>query len=113
MIAEYHFKLPNGHGITHIESILADRYAFVVAESVVKRWAFYDTFDWRLFDEEMTLQQSEGKLILCSLADGEVLHKVDKPAPAKFAATFTRFASPANQKEYRQLFASKGKRGKA
>jgi CHAD domain-containing protein len=35
-----------------------------------------------------------------------------KEVKADFAKTFKKFASPANQKLFRQLFATKGKKGK-
>jgi CHAD domain-containing protein len=73
VIAEYHFKLLNGHGIEHIETVLADRYDFIVEAPFFERWAFYDTFDWRLFNKSLILQQSGDDLVLRSLSNGEVL----------------------------------------
>jgi CHAD domain-containing protein len=43
----------------------------------------------------------------------ETLARRQQIVKDEFAATFTIFASPANRKLYRQLFADKGKRGKS
>ena len=48
------------------------------------RWVFYDTFDWRLYNKSLALQQSEGALVLSSLTDGAVLSHANSATPATF-----------------------------
>jgi CHAD domain-containing protein len=84
VIAEFHFNMKNGHGIVDFETVLADSYAYKVEGPIIEKWTFYDTFDWRLFNKSLILQQSGGDLLLRSLANGEVL-STSSPTPIKLA----------------------------
>lgn len=80
MIAEFHFNMKNSRRTADFEAVLANKYDFEVEGPIYQRWAFYDTFDWRLFNKSLLLQQSDSDLVLRSFASGKVLAAGSPPS---------------------------------
>lgn len=67
-----------------VESLDKD---FTVSEEppVSRRETYLDTFDWRFFEEALTLSYEEGRLALRRLSTGEDVETAEIPAPPRFA----------------------------
>lgn len=85
MEANLHIKLPVGFDIGGVEEILADECTYAREGPVSERFAFYDTFDWLLFNKSLTLHQSGGVLYLRRLPEGATEQKLISPAVPVFA----------------------------
>ena len=79
------FRLPDEFNQAQIDTILAERYAFVAEPPHAQSWRVYDTFDWRLFAKSLTLQWSGQDLTLRTIPGGDVLHDVLLSSPPRFA----------------------------
>ncbi len=73
MDTNLHVRLPDGYERGQIDQLLADKFAFIAERPVSEKWTFYDTFDWRLFNQSVVLRDSGQELILNHLSDGEPL----------------------------------------
>jgi CHAD domain-containing protein len=71
-----HIKLPIEHNIEEFDTALAQSYTFKVSETSSRKWSFYDTFDWRLFNKSLTLERSGTELILRRISNGDVIDDV-------------------------------------
>jgi len=77
--------LPDGFDRAQIGATLAKRYTIRAEATLIGSWTIYDTFDWRLSGQSLTLQWSGGDLVLRGLSDGEVLHRCPLASPPGFA----------------------------
>jgi CHAD domain-containing protein len=68
-----HFRLPDKYERGKIDRLLVNKFAFVFEPSISEKWTFYDTFDWRLFNQLLILRHTGQELILHHLRDGESL----------------------------------------
>jgi len=80
------FKLPEEFSRKQLDDILSKRYAFLSETPQARSWRLYDTFDWRLFRQSLTLQGSDEKLVLRTFGDGEMRNSL----PASSAPGFAR-----------------------
>jgi CHAD domain-containing protein len=51
---------------------------------ISKKWTFYDTFDWRLFNQSLALRHSGQEIILDHLSDGECLYGLISTSSPEF-----------------------------
>ena len=79
-----HFKLPSDFTIGDLDLLLTQSFAFKVNEEFIEQWAFYDTFDWRLFNKSLLLQKSGPASILRRLSDGEKIANLESVSTPKF-----------------------------
>lgn len=79
------FKLPNGLNQANVDAILAEHSAFSAEAPSVQSWRIYDTFDWRLFANSLTLQWSGQHLVLRAMPDGDTLHQLSVSWSPRFA----------------------------
>jgi len=79
------FKLPDGFNRAQIYAILAEHHAIPAEAPLTRSWTIYDTFDWRLFGESLTLQRSGEDLVLRGLAGGETINRLQVASPPGFA----------------------------
>ena len=87
-MAALKFNLPAGYDEQRLFSELAGHYLIQKEISQVKRLAFYDTFDWRLYDQGLYLYQSEGEVGLSPLAANGPAQRVKMAAPPVFIKDF-------------------------
>ncbi len=70
-------RLPQEKEPDQLDQLLAGKFAFVEEPAVAEKWTFYDTFDWRLYNQSMVLRQSSqeniSELFLEPLSSGESL----------------------------------------
>ena len=71
------FTLPEGYKELPLISQLADQYAIKKEPAVFESLAFFDTFDWRLFNKSLVLYQSDNRLFLRKLKKNEILHTTE------------------------------------
>ena len=64
---------------------LADYYIIVEEQAKTETLTFFDTFDWRLFNESLLLYQSGYDLILQDLSNDNPLYRQSINAPVTFA----------------------------
>lgn len=77
-------KLPDGLDQAQIDAILVKRYAFLAETPPAQSWRIYDTFDWRLFAQSLTLQWSGEDLVLRTVLDGDTLYHLPSSTPPRF-----------------------------
>jgi CHAD domain-containing protein len=80
------FRLPSGLGRAEVDTILVQLRAFPADALPAKSWRIYDTFDWRLHANSMTLQWSGDELVLRSMSSGNALHRLPTASPPRFAS---------------------------
>ncbi|MGD8393712.1 MAG: hypothetical protein PVH74_19420, partial [Desulfobacterales bacterium] len=77
MIQNLKFHLPDDHDEKQFIRQLADQYVIKKAPAVADKIAFYDTFDWRLFQKSLVLYSSDNRLYLRKLAKNEPLESIE------------------------------------
>ena len=78
------FNLQDGIDRSQLTAILAERYVFLAEAPLGQAWTIYDTFDWRLFAQSLTLQRCGEDLVLGALSDGVPLHSLREISPPRF-----------------------------
>ncbi len=78
------FRLQSG-GIRALSGALPTGFSLTVRKAATNRLAFYDTFDFRLFDAGFALEGRNGRLLLRRVDDEESI--VDVEAPANLEGT--------------------------
>jgi CHAD domain-containing protein len=78
-------RLPDEYERDQIDQLLVDKFAFVVEAPVTKKWTFFDTFDWRLFNRSLALRYSDQELILDQLTSGETIDRLSGVSALEFA----------------------------
>ncbi|MBN1995240.1 MAG: CHAD domain-containing protein [Anaerolineae bacterium] len=69
------FNLPHGYGVQQLVDELAGHYPVKKEEPLAEKLAFYDTFDWRLYQAGLMLSESAGELCLSQLATHQILQR--------------------------------------
>jgi CHAD domain-containing protein len=77
MIQNLKFHLPDDHDEKQFIRQLADQYVIKKAPAVADKIAFYDTFDWRLFQKSLVLYSSDNRLYLRKLSKNEPLESIE------------------------------------
>ncbi len=71
------FNLPSRVKEQQWISELTDQYAIKKEPAVFESLAFFDTFDWRLFNKSLVLYQTGNKLFLRKLTKNDILHTIE------------------------------------
>ena len=82
------FSLPDGYDQEQMTGALADHYSIKKERPMLKRVAFYDTFDWRFFNKSFVLYTSENKLFLRKLFKNEIICNIVITSPPVFLWDF-------------------------
>ena len=77
MLKNMKFKLPDAFDEKQFIRKLADQYALKKEPAIAKRFSFFDTFDWRLFNKSLVLYGSGNKLFLRKLAKSEIISTIE------------------------------------
>lgn len=67
METDLRFRTPKKLGCQQLEHLLVERYLYKLDRPAVDQIAIYDTYDWRLFNNALTLHRSGQGLVLRSL----------------------------------------------
>ncbi len=78
------FKLPIDFTIGDFDLLFTHSFDFRGDEESTEHWAFYDTFDWRLYNKSLLLQKSGLVSILRRLTDGDTVASIVSDSPPKF-----------------------------
>jgi CHAD domain-containing protein len=68
------FSLPDGFDEQRFIDSLSERFAIQETRPLSEKTAFYDTFDWRLFNKSLVLYSSGNALFLRKLQKSQILH---------------------------------------
>ena len=82
------YNLPEDDPQCRFISQLTDQFRIKDAPSRSEKLRFYDTFDWRLFNNSLVLYQSENTFYLRKLAHHEIIDHLELNAPPSFAWNF-------------------------
>jgi len=82
------FNLPDGHDQKQLIDELAGHYTIKTERPILKPMAFYDTFDWRLFNKSLVLYGSGKTLFLRKLFKNKNIHSADIASPPVFLWDF-------------------------
>jgi CHAD domain-containing protein len=85
---DYGIRIPATDEEGFIENLLADKYSYKVEEPVYQEWEFYDTFDWRLYQELLTFQRAGSSLNLRNFSTGELVESIRWERTPRFAWQF-------------------------
>ncbi|MBW2482782.1 MAG: CHAD domain-containing protein, partial [Deltaproteobacteria bacterium] len=77
MLKNLKYKLPDEYNESQFIRKLADQYALKKEPAIAKRFSFFDTFDWRLFNKSLVLGGSGNKLFLRKLTKSEITHTIE------------------------------------
>ena len=77
MLKNLKYKLPGEYDEKQFLRKLADQYALKKEPAIAKRFSFFDTFDWRLFNKSLVLYGSGNKLFLRKLTKSEIIHTIE------------------------------------
>lgn len=88
MNANFQIQLPDGHNREQIEALLVGKFPFKIEEPVSEKWVFYDTFDWLLFNQSLSLHQAGQELYLRALPSGEIISSLCITAVPRFSWDF-------------------------
>ena len=77
MLKNLQYKLPDGYDETQFIRKLTDQYPIKKEPAIAKRFSFFDTFDWRLFNKSLVLGGSGNKLFLRKLTKSEITHTIE------------------------------------
>ena len=64
-------RLPDEYDRGQIDQLLANKIAFIVEKPTTEKWTFYDTFDWRLFNQSLVLRHTDKEIVLDHFSSGE------------------------------------------
>jgi CHAD domain-containing protein len=78
------FSLPDGYAEKQLVDDLTGRFPFVIEHPIVERFTYFDTFDWRLFNNSLVLYQADCRLHLRRLSDAEILQSAEIEAQPVF-----------------------------
>ena len=67
------FKLPVGYDQGQLIRELPDHCAIQREQSIIERFAIYDTFDWRLFNKSLVLYGAGSNLVLHQLSENAII----------------------------------------
>jgi len=82
------YILPDGYDQQHLINDLTGDYIIKEEQSMLKCIAFYDTFDWRLFNKGLVLFESGNKLYLRKLFKKKIINSTDITCPPVFLWDF-------------------------
>lgn len=82
------FQLPTDFPLKNIEEILSIEFIVGHPKTVTAQTAYYDTFDWRLYNKSLVLHQEGKNLHLRRLSDGEILASLQADILPKFTRDF-------------------------
>jgi len=88
MLNPLKFSLPDGVTEKQLISELSPLHPIKKGRPTIERFAFYDTFDWRLFNKSLVLYGSGDRLLLRKLYKNEVIHSSGVTAPPIFIWDF-------------------------
>jgi len=80
-----HVRLPDEYGPDQLVQILAGKFPFVADPPVSEKWTFYDTFDWRLFDQSLVLRHTGRRIVLDTLSGAGPLDDLPANSAPEFA----------------------------
>jgi CHAD domain-containing protein len=69
------FELADSHSEQQLISELADHFPLAADGTARETLAFFDTFDWRLYQAELLLYQTGNEFLLCALSDNHIIHR--------------------------------------
>jgi CHAD domain-containing protein len=78
------YNLPDGHDDKQLIGELSNVYPIKTERPIQKLKAFYDTFDWRLFNESLVLTVSGKSLLLRKLFKSDNIHVSEISRPPVF-----------------------------
>jgi len=84
----YGIKIPINIVEEAVQFLLYDKYPFIEEQPVTQTWEFYDTFDWRLFNQSLVLQYTSNQVNLRKLSSGELLDTITFTHVPKFVWGF-------------------------
>jgi len=70
------FLLPQSLPLDEFLEKMTPVYSFQKEPALTENQTFYDTFDWRLFQNRLTLIQNDSEFRLCKLSDEQVIRKL-------------------------------------
>lgn len=77
-----HIRLPDEYERGQIDQLLASNFTFTIEPPIAEKWTFYDTFDWRLFNQSLLLRHDGQEIVLDHFSSGESLSGLpDSSAP--------------------------------
>jgi CHAD domain-containing protein len=77
MLENLKYKLPDEYDESQFIRKLSDQFALKKEPAIAKRFSFFDTFDWRLFNKSLVLYGSGNKLFLRKLTKSEIIHTIE------------------------------------
>ena len=80
-----HFRLPEEYGPDQLDQLLTGKFAFTADPPILEKWTFFDTYDWRLFNESLVLRHAGQMIVLDSLSDEKSLNGLTTDSAPKFA----------------------------
>ncbi|MDM8518893.1 CHAD domain-containing protein [Anaerolineales bacterium HSG6] len=83
------FSLPIDYDEVQLITDLAKQYTLKSEPSTTASMSLYDTFDWRLFNQNLTLYMSHNQLFLQKLANVTPLHQIEVLSPPVFVEDVT------------------------
>ena len=75
------YILPDGYDQQNLINDLTGDYIIKEEQSMIKCIVFYDTFDWRLFNQGLVLFESENRLFLRKLFKKKIISSTDISSP--------------------------------
>lgn len=84
------FKLPGGHSERKFILALSEHYTIKKKSYVTQQQAFYDTFDWRLFNESLVLFSAGNRLSLNELKNNRLVESINIKSVPAFAQDFPK-----------------------
>lgn len=82
------FTLSNSCNDEQLSGELADHYLIKKEPSVFENIVFYDTFDWRLYNQSLVLYESGNRLFLRKLFENEIIYSSEISSPPVFIRYF-------------------------
>ena len=80
-----HFRLKEKLGPDQLERILSGKFIFTADPLISEKWTFYDTYDWRLFNESLVLRHDGRTTLLNNLSDSKPIDALPTASIPKFA----------------------------
>jgi CHAD domain-containing protein len=82
------FNLPSGYDEQQVIGVLAQHYSIKKEQPVSEMLAFFDTFDWRLFNHSLVLYQSGNELLLRRLNNQAISQRINTITQPVFIEDF-------------------------
>ncbi|MEN8210818.1 MAG: hypothetical protein ABFR31_03805, partial [Thermodesulfobacteriota bacterium] len=80
--------MPDRYDQQHLINYLTGDYIIREEQSMLKCLTYYDTFDWRLFNKDLVLFESENKLFLRKLFKKKIIHSIEISTSPVFLQDF-------------------------